>query len=245
MKYYIMASKFLQLISPHSSKKIHGIYISIILTCLLILWGLAQLLFNGQYSIFTNSISNQGRTDLNPNGWFFFTAGTIFGGLGLIPHFLYLFHHLHHSGKIVLYLAVISGIYASIGFAFVGVFPGNIIKPLHSFAAQSAFNGFYISALLFLIVLIVQLFKKTNSTKWYWILLVYLLFFALLGLAWGVPKLDDNGPIPDVDPRVFSGSLWQWIGFVNVLIWLINLYLIIPRLTPIKLEENKEKMMLL
>jgi len=70
------------------------------------------------------------------------------------------------------------------------------------------------------------------------IFLVYLLFFTLLGLAWGVPQLDDNGPIPDVDPRLFSGSLWQWVGFINILIWLVNLYLILPGLKEIKSQEN-------
>jgi hypothetical protein len=87
-------------------------------------------------------------------------------------------------------------------------------------------------------VFIIQLIKKTNSTKWYWILLVYLVFFILLGLAKWVPQIDDNGPVPDVDPQLFSGSLWQWVGFVNILIWFVNLYLILPGSKQIKPKEN-------
>lgn len=223
-----MSNKFLIILKGQASKKTQGIYILVIMVLLIILWGAAQLLFEGQYSIFVNTISNQGRTDLNPRGWYFFTAGTISVGLGLIPHFLYLYHNLKPRVKILLLLAVICGIYASLGFVFVGIIPGNIFKLGHSFAAQSAFNGFYISAALFLLVFLIRLGKKEPQPKLLQIILVYLLFFLLLFLAAIVPDLDQNPTFQGFDPRLFSGSLWQWIGFLNVFLWLINLYFIAP-----------------
>jgi hypothetical protein len=223
-----MGNKLLTILKGRASKKVQGIYILFIMLLLIILWGTAQLLFEGQYSIFVNTISNQGRTDLNPHGWYFFTAGTISVGLGLIPHFLYLYHNLKPHVKILLILAIISGIYASIGFVFVGIIPGNIYKPGHSFAAQSAFNGFYVSAALFLLVFLIRFGKKEPQPKLIQIILVYLLFFLLLFLAAIVPDLDQYPIFQGFDPRIFSGSLWQWIGFLNVFIWLFNLYFIVP-----------------
>ena len=94
-----MTSLIGTLISGKSTKKQHGFYILVMFLLLVIFWGTAQLLFDGTYSIFVNSISNQGRPDLNPQGWWGFTVGTLSVGWGLVPHFLYIYRKWSRTGR--------------------------------------------------------------------------------------------------------------------------------------------------
>ena len=55
--------------------KQHGIILAFALLLLAILWSTAQFLFDGQYSPLNNTISNQGRTDYNPQGYNLFSIG--------------------------------------------------------------------------------------------------------------------------------------------------------------------------
>ena len=52
----------------------------------------AQIVFPEPYSIFTNTISDQGGIISNPDGHKIWNLGLIVLGLFSIPHFLYLYH---------------------------------------------------------------------------------------------------------------------------------------------------------
>jgi hypothetical protein len=221
-----MASLIGTILSGKGTKKQHGLYILMIFLLLVVFWGTAQLLFDGTYSVFVNSISNQGRTDLNPLGWWGFTLGTISVGIGLIPHFLYIYRKWNSYPKWIILLAMIVGIIASISFGLVGCVPGNINKSLHRVFANTALYGYYASAGIFLVGFILRKIKRHLTPRWAGILFTYLLFVILLTAVFVFPKFETQLVPLGIDPKWFAGSFWQWVGFVNVLLWLVNMYLI-------------------
>jgi len=211
-----------------SFKKEHGIMLVLALVLLAILWLTAQLLFDGQYSPLNNTISNQGRTDYNPRGFVFFTIGCAVSGFLLIFHFIYLYHNYYPALKLVLLISIASGMVASVAFMFVGFIPGDINKPVHSFFARFSFGSFYVSAFSFLLVMLrkIQLKEAWPSIKKVGI--VYTIFIILLLLVFIIPELDSLADVWNLDERLFDWPIWQWTAFFNILIWLINVYLIIP-----------------
>ena len=223
---------FKRIFRGRSSKKEHGIFLLLALSLLAILWLTAQLLFDGQYSPLNNTISNQGRTDYNPRGFVFFTIGCAVSGLLLIFHFIYLYHNYSPTLKLIIIISTASGIVASVAFMFVGFIPGDINKPLHSFFARLAFSSFYVSAFSFFVVMLrkIQLKEAWPSIKKVGI--VYAIFIILLLLVIIIPELDPLASLWNLDERLFNWPIWQWTAFFNILIWLINVYLIIPAQNP-------------
>jgi hypothetical protein len=224
-----MTSIFVTILIGKGTKKQHGFYILITFVLLLLSWGTAQLFFDGTYSIFVNSISNQGRTDLNPLGWWGFTLGTLSVGIGLIPHFLYIYRKWKGYLKWLVLLSTIVGMVASVSFGLVGCVPGNINKPLHRIFANTALYGYYASAGLFLLVFILRKIKRYEMPRWVGFLFTYILFAIVLTAVFLFPELETQLAPLGVDPKWFAGSFWQWVGFVNVLLWLVNMYLITLR----------------
>ncbi|MHA1803302.1 MAG: hypothetical protein ACTSU4_02080 [Promethearchaeota archaeon] len=217
-----------------TNKKEHGIILVIVLIFLLIMWALAQFFFKGHYSILNNTISNQGRTDYNPRGFYFFTIGCAVSGFFIIFHFLFIYKKYAPTLIWLLTFSCIAGMIGGIAFMGVGFIPGDIYKPGHSFFARLAFGAFYTSAFSLLIVMVrkVQLKESWPSLKQ--ILIIYGVFVVLLLLTIIIPELDTLANTFNVDPRLFEWPLWQWTSFFNVLMWLINIYLIIPK------EQNNE-----
>lgn len=211
-----------------SSKKQHALLLILALVILASFWITAQLLFEGQYSPLNNTISNQGRTDYNPRGFIFFTLGCTISGLLLILHFIYLYRNYYPTLKLILQISFAAGLVGSFAFIFIGFVPGDINKPLHSFFARLAFGAFYASAFSLLAVMVrkIQLKEAWPSIKQVGI--VYAIFGIILLLVIIVPELDALATVLNVDERLFDWPIWQWTAFFNIIIWLINVYLIIP-----------------
>jgi hypothetical protein len=218
----------LLILKGKSSKKHHGIFVICALSFLTLMWSLAQFFFIGQYSFLNNAISNQGRTDLNPNGFVFFSIGTVVTGGFLISHFLYIYNRVKPTLKPILILSILSGITGAIGFIFVGLIPGNIYKPGHSMAANIAFGGLELSAILMIPVFLKKILSGESWPTLPRFIFMYALFFLLILLALIVPEMDFLAVVWNIDPRWFTSPPWQWISFFNVVIWLILAYLYIP-----------------
>ncbi len=212
-----------------ATKKQHGIIIFLVLLVLAIMWLTAQALFNGHYSPLNNTISNQGRTDYNPRGFFFFTIGCATAGFFLIFHFLFLYRNYSPTLIWILRLFMISGIVGGIAFMCVGFVPGNLNKPVHGFFAELAFGSFYVSAFSLLIVMLRKLQLKESWPTPKRVIGIYTLFIVLLLLVIIMPNLDSLATVWNVDPRLFDWPIWQWTAFFNILIWLVLVYLIIPK----------------
>ncbi len=216
------------MLSGRASKKQHGILVICLLSFLALMWSLAQFFFIGQYSILNNTISNQGRTDLNPNGFFFFTIGAVVTGIFLISHFLYIYNNLKPTSKVILILSIIAGITGAIGFIFVGLIPGDVYKPGHSMAARIAFGGLELSSVFMIPVFLRKIISGDPWPSKIQFIFMYVLFFLSLILALIVPEMDYLTEAWSIDPRWFTWPPWQWLSFFNVLIWLVLMYLYIP-----------------
>jgi len=211
-----------------ASKKQHGIIIGLVLSIVAVLWLSAQILFEGEYSILNNHISNQGRPDLNPKGFLFFTVGCMISGIFLIFHFIYLYNNYSPTLKPILILSTAFGVIASISFTVLGFIPGTISWSVHNFFADLAFSSFYLSSFLFLIIMLRKIQKKEAWPSIKKVGIVYGIFFIILILTIVIPQLDFLADEWNLDERLFQPPLWQWTSLFNIVIWLLNIYLIIP-----------------
>lgn len=210
------------------TKKQHGIILAFALLLLAILWSTAQFLFDGHYSPLNNTISNQGRTDYNPQGYIFFTIGCATSGFFIIFHFIWLYRKYYPTLRPVLLISVLAGILGGVTFICVGFVPGDINKPVHGVFARLAFGSFYTSVCSFLAVLLRKIQKKEEWPTIKSVGFAYALFVALLLLVIIIPELDFIATIWDLDPRLFEWPIWQWTAFFNVLIWMVNIYFLTP-----------------
>lgn len=137
-------SNSLDLLSQTNLRNVQ-LYIWIVFSGLVFVSILAQVLFPGTYSIFSNTISDQGSPQLNPLGSIFWRIGVIINGLAHIPYLLYLtrrFAQIHatkaRNFKII-------SITAALAFSGVGIFPLDL-GLIHYIMALIAFLGYYRAA---------------------------------------------------------------------------------------------------
>jgi hypothetical protein len=105
--------------------------------------------YPGSYSVAFNWLSNLGNVDFNPQGAVYFNLACIITGIILIQFIIQFYRW--DTGKvlerILLVLAILLGLFASLSLIFVGVFPETQIH-LHVTAATGVFEALFLVIIL-------------------------------------------------------------------------------------------------
>lgn len=180
---------------------------------------ISVLLYPTPYSPLYDWISNLGNFHLNPSGAVFFNGGCIVTGLFMIFFFLNLNHwksHLKYGNKLLLYLIIILGVFASISLIGVGVFSEIYIK-IHVLSAYGVFGGIFI--LMILLNTILFNHPKFMHIVAYWggvALFIDLFFILMLIIPQFHVSLENFNPIVPV-PGL------EWTAVYASLIWIVAL----------------------
>ena len=125
---------------------------------------LAMAVYPTPYSIQANSVSNLGRADQNPNGWFFFTIALWSTAIGLIPFYFVLFKLFKTENKVLAGIMILLYFLTSAGLCMAGTFQeGSSFNKLHLFSAYFGFGGFFLAGLFTWILM--GMHMKKNEQK--------------------------------------------------------------------------------
>ena len=178
----------------------------------------AQIVFPEPYSIFRNTISDQGSIFLNPSGYKLWNLGMIILGILTIPHFLYLYNILKSLSVVFSILSTALGIVCSISLSFVGIFPLDFRTP-HLVFAGICFIGIFIKANADLILFIIERKKqrkqKFNSRLPNIIVIgIYSVIFNISFFMLVITYLINDSIVP----------FWEWVYFIAILVWMFGIY---------------------
>jgi len=192
------------------------------------------LLFPNFYSLKTNFISDLGVYLKNPLGAHVFNTGILLIGFLTIPFTMKFYQMNENKDSKLAKISRLISIFGALGFILVGIFPSNINIP-HLIGAFMVFFGYYLVANIDLIILIRKRIKseeirsKTRPLGIFYIvfnLIAFQFSFSVI-LAMFYPNhiLHSYG--------LFSSSLWEWIFFFTIMIWL-NVHFISNSKTKLK-----------
>ncbi len=110
----------------------------------------SDLLYNGDYSFFTNSVSNLGDPLLNPfPGWFFFSLALWSFGFLAMPIFLHQFRQLIANQRHFSVLFLVLSLIACVGSVLVGTFSEiDVMIGAHVVSAVMAFGGLFLASIV-------------------------------------------------------------------------------------------------
>lgn len=236
-KGYVLTVEILQGKAP---PKVHRIYVIFLLSIFALICIIAQNLFPDSYSIFTNTISDQGCPLSNPNGYLLFNVGLILVGILMIPHFLYIFNVLRQIMPVFTSITIFFGIASSTGIILIGFFPQNIV-PIHAIIAKFTFSAFFLHANgTFIILLLTREFLKSfrNRSKG---LKIYLIVFNVTFIFLLIASLFKEYPpeSPNVFQSIFTFSTWEWIHFLIIIGWLVGAFILVNQIELNKLEKRQ------
>ena len=177
----------------------------------------AQIVFTESYSIFRNTISDQGSLILNPDGYKIWNFGMIILGILTIPHFLYLYNLLKSLSVVISTISTALGIICSISLSFIGIFPMDF-RTSHSIFAGICFIGIFIKANLDLILFIIERKKKrekSNSKLSNFIVIG--IFYAIFNASFLVMMITYS-----INDNIVP--FWEWAYFIAILVWMLGIY---------------------
>lgn len=110
---------------------------------------LALATFPGAYSIAENSVSNLGRPDVNPNGWFYFSMAMWFVAFALVPLYATIFRVVDSKQtRVTSVITMILFALTSAGMFMAGTFQeGSAFDKLHLYSAYLGFGGFFLAGI--------------------------------------------------------------------------------------------------
>lgn len=219
----------LKLLLGKAPKKIHAFYIFSILFFYLIITIISICLYPESYSIF-NHVSNLGSKTANPNGYLVWNIGTVFLGLLLIPHMIYIHKYFISSSPRLGALNCFLGIISSIGWSLIGIFREDFITA-HFITASIAFIGLMITFDLDLIILVKNQSEFKNNVHFRYIKVHYILLNLIFLISIIIPNLDFFFPDISFNSPWFSYPPWEWLFFTILLLFILNLFLLIPEKT--------------
>jgi hypothetical protein len=155
---------FYHLLTGKSSRKFQLIYIWTVFLFLTAISIIAQIMYPGEFSLWSNTISEQGSPSLNPIGSIIWRIGVIFNGIAHIPHLLYIEFHLKKYNIIKAKWVRNIGIIAALGFSFIGFIPMDS-GLIHDIIALIAFWGYYFAAIISFNILNKELNKEKVNQK--------------------------------------------------------------------------------
>jgi hypothetical protein len=171
-------------------------------------------LYPESYSIAFNWLSNLGNVYLNPQGAVYFNMACIITGILLIQ-FIIQFYRWDTGRlfeRILLALAILLGIFASISLIFVGIFPETDIH-LHVTAATGVFEALFLSIILMTGAIFNHpKFMISVAFIGFLAVIIDLFFLTILSLPKhhdALATLNPTLPIPGLEwSAVFSSLIW-------------------------------------
>ena len=210
----------LEVMKGKASKKYTRNYLLLVLTIFFAISVYAQIVFPEPYSIFTNTISDQGGIILNPVGHKLWNFGIFLLGILTIPHFLYLNNILKSLSIAYSTLSTGLGILCSLSMSFVGIFPKDFKVP-HGIFAGICFIGSFIKANSDLILYIIERRKQKGENfdfklpKYVLIGLFYVIFNVSFLIMMGTFVMNMK-LVP----------FWEWAYFLSILTWILGTYIV-------------------
>jgi len=208
----------LEVIKGKASNKHTRNYLLFIVSIFFAISLYAQFVFPEPYSIFRNTISDQGGIILNPSGYKLWNLGMIFLGVFTIPHFLYLYNILKSLSVVISTLSTALGIICSISMSFVGIFPLDFRAP-HLVFAGICFIGIFIKANADLILLIIKRKKQREQKIDSKIpnLIMIGIYYAIFNISFFMMMITyfiNDTIVP----------FWELVYFIAILIWMLGIY---------------------
>ena len=158
-----------------------SIYMWSVFSALVLVSAIAQILYPESFYIWSNTISAQGSSTLNPEGSTIWRIGVALNGLAHIPYLLYLSRHFRTENPLKGYSFAGIGVIAALGFSAVGIFPQDL-GSIHYIVALVAFVGYYIAANLSFSIFLKtsRTIHQSNTLNW---LTLFRIYFNLSGAA--------------------------------------------------------------
>ena len=218
-----------QFLKGQAPPKVQSVYMLCVTIIYILISVISQALFPESYSILRNTISNQGNSIINPQGYLIFNIGVFFIGFALIPHILFIMNHIRRTSKIIAYISAVFSVIGSISLSLLGVFPEEVEIP-HLIVAGLAFIGFLLGALIMFIGFMERMLKRHSCgevaafTGLHVILVLSAIAISIFPLMAGV------GDGLFGDGWFTSFTLWEWTLMISIVLWLLGMYLIILQL---------------
>ncbi|QEE14436.1 DUF998 domain-containing protein [Promethearchaeum syntrophicum] len=210
----------LEVMKGKASKNQTRNYFFFVLAIFFVISVYAQIVFPEPYSIFRNTISDQGGIMLNPIGHKLWNFGIVLLGILSIPHFLYLYHILKSLSIIYSTLSTALGILCSLSMSFVGIFPQDFEVP-HGIFASICFLGSFIKANSDLILYIIE--KRKQKGEEYTLKVPKYILIGAFYVLFNVSFLMMMGTY-FIDMKLVP--FWEWAYFLSILVWILGTYII-------------------
>ncbi len=188
---------------------------------------LARATFPLEYSILENSVSNLGRADYNPNGWFFFTAALWIAAIGLVPYYIILLKTLWPINKVTATIMLILYLITSVGLFMAGLFQeGSVNDRLHLLSAYFGFGGFFLAGIFTWILVGVKIARHDGKKVMH--IVAYII--AIVTLSTGACSFIAHLVLDEVGVINFDGDPYgPFIGFTFTE-WLLVLTIFVDKL---------------
>ncbi|UYP44982.1 hypothetical protein NEF87_001267 [Candidatus Lokiarchaeum ossiferum] len=203
-------------------------YIYGLIGVLIVICAFAQIRFPENYSIFTNTISDQGSILLNPRGHKLWNIGVIIIGISMIPHFIHLFRIMKSISYLLSGISTLFGVISSISLSLIGIFPKDFKVPHFTFAGIT-FGGIFFMANINLILIIkgFRIYKqqKLSTQK----LPVSSILKIVITVA--IYFIFNMSFLIFVIQSKISGNIvpfWEWGYLFGIILWLISSTIKLP-----------------
>ncbi len=180
----------------------------------------AQIVFPEPYSIFTNTISEQGGIMLNPVGHKLWNFGIFLLGILSIPHFLYIYNVLKSLSIVYSTLSTALGILCALSMSFVGIFPLDFKVP-HGIFAGIFFIGCFIKANSDIILYIIER-RKQKGEKYSLKVPKYI----IIGLFYVIFNVSFLMMLSKFAINMKLVPFWEWAYFLSILTWILGTYIV-------------------
>jgi len=235
-----------QIITGHFSTNLLIPYVLVQIAVFLTFLGLARFTYpkDNHYHIMTHTMSFLGARERNPKGWYWFSLAICWITLADIPLNFYIFRHLLTYSPLAAWIMIIFAIISTVNGILVSIFPdidrneelagGNFIEDLksgrtHNVAAVLTFATFIAANL---VVGISYVFNPTQRPLFCWIppfliFLVILTGFFLFNYLWQRKCKKNKSLSPFPGEKIYSFTLWEWLLFISLYIFLFwNVFII-------------------
>ena len=210
----------LEVMKGKASTKHTRNYLILLISIFLIISIYAQIVFPEPYSIFRNTISDQGGIMLNPIGHKIWNFGIFLLGILTIPHFLYLYNILKSLSIVYSTLSTTLGILCSLSMSFVGIFPLDFKVP-HGIFAGICFIGTFIKANSDLILYVIER-RKQRGQKYAFKVPKYI----MIGIFYVIFNVSFLMMMGTFIINMKLVPFWEWAYFISILVWILGTYIV-------------------
>lgn len=219
------------LVTGRAKKKIHLIVTVFVAVMFFGACYLSQQFFIGGYSIFEHTVSSQGNIIVNPDGAWIFNYACIIAGLVIICHYLYLYRRLLPVSPTLTNFFLATGIIGCIGLVMLGFNPSHV-GPSHNFSAHVAFNGFALSVLSSMPLILRRFLRMGDENHQRPLVAATAISFCLIGfLIYLEFFLNDHQfwiDILGLEPTAVNFPFHEWLLLIICALSLVAYPLVLP-----------------